>query len=173
MGAHGRPLILEYRQLLRFRNQVRIFSPIISYPKSPTIANYRTDIMSFIDSVVDEQAIIGPGIIIVTTERTTSTTTPLSTTTRTPGGEEQEEPQLEKVKNGDLELAIQYLINKEIPAQQTLDEPRMNTVYQMLESILKYLPLRQALRNFLITLRDWPIRMEFKAVSGQHFSDKV
>ncbi len=127
--------------------------------------------MSFIDSVVDEQNAF---IIIVTTERSTTTTLSTTTTTGSPnGGEEQEEPQLEKVKNGDLELAIQYLINKEIPAQQTLDEPRMNTVYQMLESILKYLPLRQALRNFLITLRDWPIRMEFKAVSGQHFSDKV
>lgn len=74
---------------------------------------------------------------------------------------------------GDLEHALRYIVDKEISAQATLDELRLNAVYQLLESVLQYLPLRGPLRNFLITLRDWPIRMEFKSVTGQQYSDKV
>lgn len=73
----------------------------------------------------------------------------------------------------DLEKAIEYVVTKEIPGQTTLDELRLNAVYQLLENVIRYLPLRRPLRHFLITLRDWPIRMEFKALTGQHYSDKV
>ena len=78
-----------------------------------------------------------------------------------------------EVYMGDLERAIRYVVNKEIPAQTTLDELRLNAIYQLLENIVRYLPLRGPLRNFLIALRDWPIRMEFKKVTGQHYADKV
>ena len=54
-----------------------------------------------------------------------------------------------------------------------MDELRLNAVYQLLENVIRYLPLRRPLRNFLVALRDWPIRMEFKKVTGQHYADKV
>ena len=74
---------------------------------------------------------------------------------------------------GDLERAIRYIVTTEIPSHETLDQLKLNTVYQMLESIVRYLPLRKPLKDFLVALRDWPIRMEFKAVSGLHFESKV
>ena len=74
---------------------------------------------------------------------------------------------------GDLENAILYVLTKEIPAKATLDELHLNAVFQLLENIIRYLPLRTPLRNFLVALRDWPIRMELKKVTGQHYADKV
>ena len=69
----------------------------------------------------------------------------------------------------DRELGLLYLWW----VQATLDELRLNAVYQLLENVIRYLPLRRPLRNFLVALRDWPIRMEFKKVTGQHYADKV
>ena len=78
-----------------------------------------------------------------------------------------------EVYMGDLENAIEYVLTKEIPAKAKLDDLHLNAVFQLLENLIRYLPLRTPLRNFLIALRDWPIRMEFKKVTGQHYADKV
>ena len=78
----------------------------------------------------------------------------------------------EKVYMGDLEKALEYVVNKEIPATENLDELQLRTVYQFLENVVRYLPLRPALRHFLLALRDWPLKMEFTAVSGQHYAEK-
>merc|ERR1711983_718551 len=74
---------------------------------------------------------------------------------------------------GDLERSIHYMLSKEIPATEMLDELRLNTVYSLLESLVRYLPLRQPLRNFLVILRDWPAIMEYKALSGAQYKQKV
>ena len=74
---------------------------------------------------------------------------------------------------GDLERSIHYMLSKEIPATEMLDELRLNTVYSLLESLVRYLPLRQPLRNFLVVLRDWPAIMEYKALSGAQYKQKV
>ena len=74
---------------------------------------------------------------------------------------------------GDLERSIHYMLSKEIPATEMLDELRLNTVYSLLERLVRYLPLRQPLRNFLVILRDWPAIMEYKALSGAQYKQKV
>jgi hypothetical protein len=80
---------------------------------------------------------------------------------------------LEQVHMADLEKAIEYIVTTEIITQDTLDQLRLSAAYQMLESLVRYLPLRRPMKDFLVALRDWPVRMEFKAVTGQHFQDKV
>ena len=73
----------------------------------------------------------------------------------------------------DLERAISYIVETEIPTQEKLDELRLKSIYQLLENIIRYLPLRKPVRNFLIVLRDWPNQMEFKEISGQDYKEKV
>ena len=79
----------------------------------------------------------------------------------------------ESVHMADLEKAIKYMVETEIVAQETLDELRLKSVYQMFESIIRYLPLRKPMRHFLMTLRDWPGHMEFKTLKGHHYKNKV
>ena len=74
---------------------------------------------------------------------------------------------------GDLERGIRYMLSREISTTDMLDELRLNTIYNLLESLVRYLPLRQPLRNFLVILRDWPVIMEYKALSGAQYKQKV
>lgn len=73
----------------------------------------------------------------------------------------------------DLEKAIQYILEQEVPTQENLDELRLKAVNQLLENMIRYLPLRKPIRDFLIVLRDWPSVMEIKAVTGASYGDKV
>ena len=84
-----------------------------------------------------------------------------------------EDSEVSAAEMGDLEKSIHYMLHKEIPAAEMLDEVRLNTVYGLLESLVRYLPLRQPLRNFLVLLRDWPTIMEYKAISGAQYKQKV
>ncbi len=73
----------------------------------------------------------------------------------------------------DIEKAIKYVVETEVPMHDMLDQLKLNTVYQMLENMVRYLPLRKPIKDFLVALRDWPVRMEFKALTGQQFQEKV
>ena len=73
----------------------------------------------------------------------------------------------------DLERAINYVVETEISTKEKMDEIGLKTIYQMLENMVRYLPLRKPVRDFLIVLRDWPSQMEFKELSGQHYKEKV
>ena len=79
----------------------------------------------------------------------------------------------ETIHMADLEKAIHYMVETEIVAQETLDELKLKSVYQMLESVIRYLPLRKPMRRFLMTLGDWPGQMEFKTLKGLDYKDKV
>ena len=104
----------------------------------------------------------------------TTTTTYLTTTDGSLGLIEEQGNHSEiSADMGDLERSIHYMLSKEIPATEMLDELRLNTVYSLLESLVRYLPLRQPLRNFLVILRDWPAIMEYKALSGAQYKQKV
>ena len=78
-----------------------------------------------------------------------------------------------EVYMGDLEKALWYVVNKEIPAKTNLDEKQLKAVYQLLENVVRYLPLRMPLKQFLMALREWPVLMEFKTVSGDQYAEKV
>ena len=55
----------------------------------------------------------------------------------------------------DLELSIHYALTVEIPTQQFLDEVKMKTIYQYLEAIIQYLPMRPS--TYAIKICFWII----------------
>ena len=65
----------------------------------------------------------------------------------------------------DLEQSIRYALTVEIPMQQFLDTVKLKTIYQYLEVIVRYLPLRPKLLNFLKALREWPVMMDIRSES--------
>ena len=73
----------------------------------------------------------------------------------------------------DLENSIRYALTVEIPTQQFLDEAKMKAIYQYLEIIIRYLPLRENIIKFLKALREWPIQMDLRTMKSTDFSDKV
>ena len=73
----------------------------------------------------------------------------------------------------DLEQSIRYALTTEIPTQQLLDENKMKAIFQYLEVIVRYLPLRQKILNFLKALRDWPNQMDLRVLRSTDFVAKV
>ena len=73
----------------------------------------------------------------------------------------------------DLENSIRYALTIEIPTQQLLDESKMKAIYQYLEIIIRYLPLRENIIKFLKALREWPIQMDLRTMKSTDFLDKV
>ena len=73
----------------------------------------------------------------------------------------------------DLEQSIRYALTTEIPVQQFLDENKMKAIFQYLEVIVRYLPLRQKIVHFLKALRDWPNQMDLRVLKSADFVAKV
>jgi len=73
----------------------------------------------------------------------------------------------------DLEISIRYALTVEIPMQQLIDEAKMKVIFQYLELIIRYLPLRENIINFLKALREWPIQMDLRTIKSTDFSHKV
>ena len=145
-------------------------------PQSPSLPAYRAEMLNFIEEnyVTVEEGTSTTTSTTTTTTMSTTTTTYLTTTDGSLGLIEEQGNHLEiSADMGDLERSIHYMLSKEIPAMEMLDELRLNTVYSLLESLVRYLPLRQPLRNFLVILRDWPAIMEYKALSGAQYKQKV
>ena len=49
----------------------------------------------------------------------------------------------------------------------------MKAIFQYLEVIVRYLPLRQNILNFLKALRDWPNQMDLNVLRSADFVAKV
>ena len=145
-------------------------------PQSPSLPAYRAEMLNFIEEnyVTVEEGTSTTTSTTTTTTMSTTTTTYLTTTDGSLGLIEEQGNHSEiSADMGDLERSIHYMLSKEIPATEMLDELRLNAVYSLLESLVRYLPLRQPLRNFLVILRDWPAIMEYKALSGAQYKQKV
>ena len=54
--------------------------------------------------------------------------------------------------------------------QPFLDTVKLKTIYQYLEIIVRYLPLRPKLLNFLRAVREWPVMMDIRFVDGSKFN---
>ena len=67
----------------------------------------------------------------------------------------------DKVYLGDLEKAIEYSLTKEVSMQALLDNAKMSSLYFYLEVLVNYLELRKPIKEFLISLREWPVRLTF------------
>ena len=80
---------------------------------------------------------------------------------------------MDLVYAGDLEKSVQYALTQEIPAQAILDDAKMKSIYQYLEVVIQYLPVREKVKKFLIALREWPIKMDYRTLTGEAFSKKV
>merc|ERR1711953_1133803 len=78
------------------------------------------------------------------------------------------------VHQSDLEKAVQYSITKEVATQPILDQRKLQTLYQYLETLINFFPnMRPELKNFLISLREWPVMMRLKSLTNTHYKAKV
>ena len=79
-----------------------------------------------------------------------------------------------QVHQSDLEKAVQYSITKEVATQPILDQRKLQTLYQYLETLINFFPnMRPELKNFLISLREWPVMMRLKSLTNTHYKAKV
>ena len=53
----------------------------------------------------------------------------------------------------DIERAIRYSLLEEIPAHAVLDHNKIKTLYNWISALMKYLPLRKPVFDFLKDLR--------------------
>lgn len=136
---------------------------MVFYPVTSSATETMTDqVIQFLESVNNNQ-------VEATTSLPTTTEAALSTTSRTFMGTQK----LDVIHASDLERSIQYALTVEIPTQHFLDEMKMKTIYQYLEIITRYLPLRESVLKFLHALREWPIRMDLRALKSSDFKAKV
>jgi len=82
--------------------------------------------------------------------------------------------QRDQVYQGDLEKAIQYAFTKEIANGAAIGNAKLRALMQFADVIINFLPnLRQPIRKFLISLREWPIFMEYHMITGKQYKDKI
>jgi len=101
---------------------------------------------------------------------------PQATTTSTPiiAKDPQVESVLDKVHQDDIEKAIQYSLNTEIPMKPFMNYLELRALYKFLDVLVKNTPnLKKPMKNFLISLREWPQMGGLSTISGQQFKDKV
>ena len=58
-------------------------------------------------------------------------------------------------------------------AQPVIDSDKLSTLYMYLEVLSKYLPIRQEVRDFIVSLREWPIKMGLTSIDSDSLQDKV
>ena len=73
----------------------------------------------------------------------------------------------------DLEKAIEYSIVSEISNQPMLDSEKLSALYLYLDTLVRYAPVRMEIKDFLVSLREWPVRMGLNAVRSQDYRNKV
>ena len=73
----------------------------------------------------------------------------------------------------DLEKAIEYAVFNEIPTQNVMDTDRINALYNLFGAIVKYAPVREEIKQFLVSLREWPIQQKLRNIESEDFSEKV
>merc|ERR1712106_69280 len=80
----------------------------------------------------------------------------------------------DEVFMSDLEKAVEYSIMKEVAMQPVLDQMKLQTLVYYIEMLLNFFPnMRTPMRNFLISLREWPVQMRFSAISHTDYKAKV
>jgi len=73
----------------------------------------------------------------------------------------------------DLEKAVQYALVNEVPTQAVIASDKLSTLYMFLEVVAKYLPLRQPIKDFVVSLREWPVRMGLSSITSDAYKEKV
>ena len=57
--------------------------------------------------------------------------------------------------------------------QPVIDSEKLSSLYMFLEVLSKYLPVRQEVKNFVVSLREWPIRMGLTSITSETLQEKV
>lgn len=73
----------------------------------------------------------------------------------------------------DLEKAIQYSIVKEIGSRAVLSTEHMSVIYLYLDVISQYAPVRQEIVDFVVSLKEWPVRMGLQTIRKRDYKRKV
>jgi len=75
---------------------------------------------------------------------------------------------------GDLEKAVEYSITKGVALQTVLDAQKLQSLYYYIETLLSFFPnMRTPMRNFLTSLKEWPVLMGFSSISNTDYKRKV
>jgi len=78
------------------------------------------------------------------------------------------------VHQSDLEKAVKYSITKEIATQPILDQRKLQTLYQFIETLISFFPnIRPEMKSFLVSLREWPRMMRLQSVQNSQYKAKV
>lgn len=73
----------------------------------------------------------------------------------------------------DLEKAVEYAITEEIASQPILTQDHLSTLYMFLDVIVRYLPIRTEIKDFVAILRDWPSRAQLTSITNKEYEAKV
>jgi thiol oxidase len=75
---------------------------------------------------------------------------------------------------GDLEKAVEYSLTREVAMQPVLDQQKLKALVYYIEVLLNYLPgIRDPVRKFLVSLRDWPVQMGYSSLPHTLYKKKV
>ena len=74
---------------------------------------------------------------------------------------------------GDLEKAIEYSILSEIPNQALLTPEKMTVMYLYLDVLVRFAPVRAEIKEFLVSLREWPVRAKLYTIRSKDYTKKV
>ena len=77
------------------------------------------------------------------------------------------------VYEADLENAIEYSVVQEIGAQPVINTAMLSSLYLYLDVITSFLPLRMELKDFLVSLKEWPVQRQLSSVTGKDYKEKV
>jgi len=84
------------------------------------------------------------------------------------------ENKLDIVHQDDIEKAIQYALTTEIPMKPHMHYPEISALYKFLDSLVKNTPnLKEKMKNFLISLREWPQIMGLTSITGKQYKERV
>jgi len=80
----------------------------------------------------------------------------------------------ERVFLGDLEKAVEYSLTREVAMQPILDQQKLKALVYYIEVLLNYLPgIRNPVKKFLVSLRDWPVQMGYSSLPHTLYKKKV
>ena len=83
------------------------------------------------------------------------------------------EPIDDVIYAADIEKAIQYSFTQEIPLNENLDSQKLYAVHLWINVLIRYLPIRTEVWQFLHGIRNWMFQLGPVSVSGDEFSQVV
>jgi len=130
-------------------------------------ARFRAILSSYLTG--DNGATQNPVPSIGTSDTTVHHVTPVANTISVAPASERS-----RVFLGDLEKAVEYSLTREVAMQPVLDQQKLKTLVYYIEVLLNYLPgIRDPVRKFLVSLRDWPVQMGYSSLPHTLYKKKV